>query len=85
MGSSSTAPMQLPQAGQKARLEWSDERKSDGAPPGPVQVIAPLGNSTQATVNAPVWRWHMVQEHVCGFSAGPLASKRTEPQRHPPD
>jgi hypothetical protein len=26
----------------------------------------------------------MLQEQVCGFSAGPSASKRIDPHRHPP-
>ena len=84
VGWSSMAPSVLPQRGQKARLDQSEERQVAGGPPGPVQATASLGNSTQAAVKAPVWRWHMRQEQVCGFRGGPLASKRMAPHRQPP-
>jgi hypothetical protein len=36
VGLSSTAPMVLPQIGQKARLDQSDERHMEGVPPGSI-------------------------------------------------
>ena len=83
-GASSTAPMVEPQVGQNARLDFSEDRHNAGAPPGPVQRTASLGNSTHATVKAPEWRWHIVQEHVWGNSAGPTASNRMLPHKQPP-
>ncbi|KTE15236.1 hypothetical protein ATE76_04955 [Sphingopyxis sp. H093] len=56
IGSSSIAPKLLPQVGQKVRLEKSDDRQVEGGPPGPVQLISSVGNSTQAVVSAPVCR-----------------------------
>ena len=76
VSASSTAPSVLPHLEQKARLEKSDDLQVDGAPPGPVHLTFSRGNSTQASVGAPEWRWHMVQEQVCGLQAGPFASKR---------
>jgi hypothetical protein len=75
----------LPQVGQKAWLEWADERQVAGAPPGPVQATASRGNSTQAAVRAPVCRRHMRQEQVCGLPGGPAAWNRTRPHRQPPE
>ena len=83
-GASSTAPMVEPHVGQNARLDVPEDRQRAGAPPGPVQRTASLGNSTHATVNAPEWRWHIVQEQVCGNSAGPTASNRMSPHKQPP-
>ncbi len=71
------APRVLPHRAQKARLDQSDDRKVAGGPPWPHQVTASLGNSTQLTVRAPLCRWHILHEQVCGFSAGPTAVKRT--------
>jgi hypothetical protein len=31
-----------------------------------------------------VCRWHILQEQVCGFDAGPTVRKRMFAQRHPP-
>lgn len=78
------APRELPQARQKARLEESEDLKVAGAPAGPVQCTWALGNSTQARVRAPLWRWHNGHEQVWGLLAGPRASKRTWPHRQPP-
>jgi hypothetical protein len=83
-GASSIAPSVLPHAGQKDRLEKSDDRNVDGAPPGPVHETSSRANSTQDVVSAPEWRWHILQEHVCGFVGTPTASNRIRPQRHPP-
>jgi hypothetical protein len=78
------APMELPQTLQKARLDQSEDRQVVGAPPGPIHSTLALGNSTHATVNAPVWRWHILQEQVCGFDTGAVATKRMLPHRQPP-
>jgi hypothetical protein len=78
------APMVLPQSGQKARLDRSDDRQVRGVPPGPVHSTLSRGNSTQATVSAPEWRWHILQEQVWGQLPGPVALNRMLPQRHPP-
>lgn len=56
IGSSSIAPKVLPHTEQKARLEPSDERYVEGAPPGPTQDTEAFGNSTQTRVTAPLWR-----------------------------
>jgi hypothetical protein len=55
---------ELPQVGQKARLEPADERYRLGAPPSPVHSTSALSNSTQHRVRLPEWRWHMWQEQV---------------------
>jgi hypothetical protein len=81
---SSTAPELLPQRGQNARLEKSEERYSEGFPPAPIHCTTWLGNATHAAVNAPVWRWQIMHEQVCDFSAGPAASKRMAAHGHPP-
>ena len=84
VGLSSMAPIELPHALQKARLDQSEDRQAVGAPPGPTHATRSLGNSTQATVKAPVWRWHSLQEQVCGVDAGAAATKRMCPHRQPP-
>lgn len=81
---SSRAPRVLPQVGQKARLDPCDDRHVAGGPPGPAQVTRSPGNSAQARVSAPEWRWHIRQEQVCGHPAGPAATNRMFPHRHPP-
>lgn len=81
---SSRAPRVLPQVGQKARLDPCDDRHVAGGPPGPVQVTRSPGNSAQARVSAPECRWHIRQEQVCGHPAGPAATNRMFPHRHPP-
>ena len=81
---SSRAPSVLPQVGQKARLDPCDDRHVAGGPPGPAQVTRSPGNSAQARVSAPEWRWHIRQEQVCGHPAGPAATNRMFPHRHPP-
>ena len=78
------APTVLPQVGQKARLDPGDDRHVAGGPPGPVQVTRSPGNSAQARVSAPECRWHIRQEQVCGHPAGPAATNRMFPHRHPP-
>jgi hypothetical protein len=78
------APIELPQALQKARLDQPEDRQVVGAPLGPFHSTLSFRNSTQATVNAPVWRWHILQEQVCGFDTGAVATKRMFPQRQPP-
>jgi hypothetical protein len=78
------APIDEPQVGQKAREEMSEERHVAGLPPGLIQRTAWLGNSAQTAVRLPVWRWHILQEQVCGLAAGASASKRIAPQRQPP-
>lgn len=83
-GSSSIAPTELPQMGQKARLERGEDRHMAGVPPGPIHKTRSRGNSTHAAVSAPVCRWHILQEQVCGFDVGPIARKRMFAQRHPP-
>lgn len=83
-GLSSTAPIVLPHCGQKAREDQSEDRHVAGAPPGPVHVTWSAGNSTQATVSAPECRWHILQEQLCGLSAGAMAAKRICPHRQPP-
>jgi hypothetical protein len=55
-GASSIAPIVLPQVGQKARDDHSDDRHVDGTPPGPVHSIPAAGYSTQDKVGAPEWR-----------------------------
>lgn len=70
---SSMAPNVLPQVGQKARLDVAEDRQVSGAPPGPVQSTRSRGNSAQARVGAPEWRWHMRHEQVCGQPTGPVA------------
>ena len=84
MGWSSMAPSEEPHVLQKARDEISDERQVEGSPEGPIQRTASRGNSTQLAVRLPVWRWHILQEQVCGLAAGASASKRIAPQRQPP-
>ena len=42
------------------------------------------GKEALAAVGAPVCCWQKRQEQVCGFSAGPVASKRMAPHRQPP-
>jgi hypothetical protein len=81
---SSRAPIVPPQVGQKARLDPCDDRHVAGGPPGPVQVTRSPGNSAQARVSAPECRWHIRQEQVCGHPAGPAATNRMFPHRHPP-
>lgn len=83
-GASSIAPTVLPQTGQNARHDFPDDRHVAGAPPAPVHSTAPRGNSTQATVSAPLWRWHILQEQVCGQPGEPVARNRIFPQRQPP-
>ncbi len=83
-GASSIAPIELPQVGQKARDDLSDDRQTAGTPPGPVQTTASLSTSTQVAVRLPVWRWHMRQEHVCGNPGVPVTRNRMFPHRHPP-
>jgi hypothetical protein len=63
----------LPQTGQKARLDRAEDRQVAGGPPGPVQSTLSRGNSAQASVSAPEWRWHIRQEQLCGHPAGPVA------------
>jgi hypothetical protein len=63
-GSSSIAPIELPQTGQKARLERGEDRHVAGLPPGPIHETLSRGNSTHAAVSAPVCRWHILQEQV---------------------
>ena len=58
------APSELPQAGQKARLEYADERQVAGAPPAPVQRTDWRGNSTQLALGAPVCLRQKSQEQV---------------------
>jgi hypothetical protein len=53
-GASSIAPIVLPQTGQKARDDLSDDRHDAGLPPGPVQTTASDENSTQTAVSDPV-------------------------------
>lgn len=83
-GASSTAPIELPQTGQKARDDRSEDRQTAGAPPGPVHSTAARGTSTQATVRLPVCRWHIRHEQVCGISTAPLTLNLMLPQRQPP-
>lgn len=44
-------------------------------PPGPVRHISPSANLTEAFVRAPEWRWHILQQQVCGEPGRPKASK----------
>lgn len=73
VGASSIAPIVLPQTGQKARLDHSEERQVEGCPPGPVQRTCSRSNSTHICVSDPECRWHWRQEQVCGSRAGPVA------------
>jgi hypothetical protein len=75
------APSVDPHTGRKPRLKIPEERHGAGAPPGPVHATDAFGNSAQAVVSAPQWRWHILHEQVCGFSAGPFARKRMFPHR----
>src|SRR5215510_3997041 len=43
-----------------------------------------FGSAAQVTNAAPCARWHIVQWQCTTRSIGPLTSKRTAPQRHPP-
>ena len=58
------APIVLPQALQKARLEPEDERQMDGFPAGPVHSTAALGNSTQVSVSEPECLRQIAQEQL---------------------
>ncbi len=69
-----------PARGAKARLRMVRSDRSRAHRPAPIQATASVGNSTQATVSAPECRWHSLQEHVCGFPAGPCA-QTDRPQR----
>jgi hypothetical protein len=63
-GSSSIAPIELPQIAQKARLDTFDDRKVWGLPPVPVHLTFSRENSTQSAVSAPVCCWQKRHEQV---------------------
>lgn len=67
VGSSSSAPIVVPQLGQKARLEYEDERQTAGLPAGPTHSTLLAGNSTQVRVSEPECLRQVVHEHVCGL------------------
>jgi hypothetical protein len=70
------APIVLPHSLQKALLDYSEERQTEGFPPGPVHCTWSLANSTHINVGDPECFWHKVQEQVCGFIAGAFAANR---------
>lgn len=84
VGSSSMAPMVLPQVLQKARLEYEDVRHVEGLPPGPTHSTLCAGNSTQVSVRAPECRRQLSHEHVCGLPGSAVARNRMAPQMQPP-
>lgn len=84
VGALSIAPRLLPQVGQNARFDCSDDGYSAGMPPSPTHFTASLSYSTQHSVRPPEWRWHIPQEQVWGKRGSPLATKRMRPHRQPP-
>jgi hypothetical protein len=84
VGSSSMAPMVLPQVLQKARLEYAEVRHVDGLPPGPTHSTLCAGNSTQVRVSAPECLRQLSHEQVCGFPGWPVTRNRMAPQMQPP-
>lgn len=84
VGSSSMAPMVLPQVLQKARLEYEDVRHVEGLPPGPTHSTLCAGNSTQVSVSAPECRRQISHEHVWGLPGSAVARNRMAPQMQPP-
>lgn len=77
------APTELPQRGQKALLDVSDERQVVGKPDVPVHSTFSAANSIHTTVGAPVCFLHISQEQLCEL-LGFVASKRIEPHKQPP-
>ncbi len=67
MGSSSSAPIVVPQLGQKARLEYEDDRQTAGLPAGPTDSTLVAGNSTHVSVSEPECLRQVMQEQVCGL------------------
>jgi len=84
VGSSSIAPMVLPQELQNARLENEEERQVEGLPPVPTHSTFCAGNSTQVSVRAPECLRQLSHEHVCGFAGAPVTRNLMEPQMQPP-
>lgn len=78
------APIVLPHFEQKALLEKSEDLYVSGVPPSPIHSTDALGNSTQETVSAPEWRWHILQEQVCGFCGFPVAKNLIFPHKQLP-
>jgi len=84
VGSSSIAPMVLPQTLQKARLEYEEDRQTEGRPPGPTHSTLCAGNSTHVSVSEPECFRQLSQEHVCGLPGSPVTRNRIEPHMQPP-
>jgi hypothetical protein len=84
VGSSSIAPMVLPQELQKARLEYEEDRQVEGLPPVPTHSTLCAWNSTHVTVSEPECLRQLSHEHVCGFPGSPVARNLIEPHMQPP-
>jgi hypothetical protein len=67
VGSSSIAPIVLPQLLQKALLDQEEERQVEGLPPGPTHLTFSARNSTQVRVSEPDCLRQFAQEHVWGL------------------
>ena len=84
VGSSSIAPMVLPQVLQKARLEYEEDRQIEGLPPGPTHSTFCAENSTHVRVSEPECLRQFSHEHVCGLPGSPVTRNLIEPQMQPP-
>jgi hypothetical protein len=84
VGSSSIAPMVLPQELQNALLEPAEERQVEGLPPAPTHSTLCAGNSTQVRVREPECLRQLSHEQVWGFAGAPVTRNRMESQRQPP-